>query len=176
MKWCPSALAGWLVAVCAAFFVAYLGPDLEAVRDGFAARTVSPVQETLLDDIAELTAASPGVVLLGAWNELSPALVEWHFEQQHPDLMPHRRLRMARFIGQERTAEAVAAELRALPAGYRVLVIDGLKNRPASQRFRAATGWLDPVRRGLGQSGDFEREKKRRYADGDFVLIPYRRR
>ncbi len=176
LEWRLPVLGAWTLAVVLCLFTAGLGPDLPALESGFARRTVTQNQVVLMDRLADVVAEAPlETVLLGAWNGLSPSLLEWHLRQRHPEISPRHRPRMARFLASDRDPPAIGEVLEGLPVGARVLVLDALEDSAVREPFQAGTGWLDPVRSKLAGSTAFTLEYESEYAEAGYRLRVYRR-
>jgi hypothetical protein len=121
-----------------------------SLRDSFASHTVPASTVPLVERVLELTEERPTIVL-GTWNQLSPALIEWRFLQRaasgrpgvEPELVtPSRRGNAA--------AGQIARRLRDDTAPVQVILFDAdPANAPSPEwaaAFRSENAWLEPVR------------------------------
>jgi len=165
----PLALAG--LALLAA---ALAGVDTGRLEEDFAARTVPPAVEEVLDGMAGICREGEPSILLGAWNELSPSLIEWHLRQSAPG--SSECLVAARDWVGEGSAAELQRRLETSGGETRVLVLErlpGIDPREEAE-FRESTAWLAPVRGRLARDPSFEEAETREYPAAGYRLSIYR--
>jgi hypothetical protein len=159
-------LAGLVLAILLAGGMSLLPPpvDVRRLRNGLTEHGVPRSVRPVLDAVDTSLAAASGAVLVGAWNCLSPALIEWHARlrsvgPENP-AVPRQPRKLVR------PAEAAHLAKRARESGVRrVLVLDlaasGNAWRPG---WETETSWLDPARAAL--------ERDPRWSELSFLAFP----
>lgn len=162
-------------ALAALGAVAVLTLEVDAARLALAreARTVPSTALPLLDALA--AEADEPVVLLGTWNGLSPALVEWSLRQRRPrpSHLPADRRALGRRKG-------LMESLAAAPPGRRVAVLEATAEPAAwtvdwRAAYAAETAWLDPLRDGFASLPGWVLERDLAPAGSGYRLRVFRR-
>lgn len=123
--------------------------DVPRLRAALAEHGVHRSVRSLLDAVVGCTATAGRTVLLGYWNGLSPALVEWHARwRSEGPTDPSVPIRPRRLV---RPGEAAQLAERALGSGVRrILVVELAAGGYAwGPGWEAEIGWLDPARAAL---------------------------
>ena len=81
-----SRLVALLLAGLVAILLAAEPVDPERLRQNRMLHTVPRGAVTILEHLADAVREEPQSAVLGTWNLLSPALLEWHFHLHHPEL------------------------------------------------------------------------------------------
>ena len=152
------------------------GVDRERLAARHADQTVPAVVAPLLDALADTAAASAGNVFVGAWNDLSPALVEWHCRLRHPGIpaarIPREADRLVPTASPHHLLDRAASPGNGIE---RLLVVGALGDGPrGAATFRTETAWLDPVREALTTDRRFTLEANRPFPAASYRLRVYR--
>lgn len=162
------------VVVCAALVATAVGSNFhrETVEEQWHTRTVPAAVGPTLDRVVELAAEEEGTLVLGTWNLLSPALVEWHFRRLHPN--------SAAFL--PRTVHASSkARRRAtadLPHIGQVLLLEPTVHMPSDLAAvaREENAWLAEIRGSLETAGSHQLVGEEEMGVSGYRLRIYRRR
>ncbi|HVR30464.1 MAG TPA: hypothetical protein VMS86_13135, partial [Thermoanaerobaculia bacterium] len=136
-----------LAAVVAIARVPALAPGMdEAIRLHTVPASAAPV----IDRVVKLAAERPTLVL-GTWNQASPALIEWRSRQLHPAAHALPELVVSSRRGG--SAETVLRRLRTAQAPAQLVLVELASGDGRSLEWETAfateTAWLEPVRRDL---------------------------
>ncbi len=181
--WCerrrpPAAAAAGVSAVVLALALALLAPgvDRRRLEAQLAVRTVPATVRPVVDRLVEHSVEEEGSVLLGSWNLLSPALVEWHLRQRYPSLAETRTPGTWRRIARSRAAEPMRRGL-ATRRRIRRLLLAAAPGPPtaATVGFREATAWLVPVRGALASGAGWQLHGTEDFPASGYRLEDYRR-
>jgi hypothetical protein len=163
--------AGALALVAAATL-----PAGDRLATDFRRHSVDGSVLPMLDALADGCAEAPACAVAGVWNDLSPALLEWHLRLRHGRPEGDRRPRdVRRLAGGPRPAVALE-RAAALPPGARVQVVDlEPGGRAWSHAFRRETDWLAPLRAAIADHPAFELEAEATFPESGYRLWTYRR-
>jgi len=176
-RWRPWPRAA--VALAALALVVAAGVDGDGLRRERALRSVEPSARPLLDAVAAeaeaAAAAGAAPVLVGYWNDLSPALAEWRLRQRAPSATagaPAVPLAPGD-LAAGGDPEAVLA--RAAAEGRRILVVEALGRRAEDYRiFVAETAALAPLRAAAAADDRFTGRGHHRFGAAGWRLRVYR--
>jgi hypothetical protein len=164
----PARAAAAAVAVA---LVAAGGVDAGRLGEVRALYAVDAAARPLLDAVAaEAVRAAAAPVLVGSWNELSPALVEWRLRQagRRPPPVP---------LAPEEVAgggDPAAVLQGSLDEGRPLLVLEVLGRRAAGRdAFRAETAALAPLRDAVAADPRFRRRRTHRFGAAGWRLRVY---
>ncbi len=148
--------------------------DTRAVETRRARLSVAPEVHAVLDDIARTALDARGSVFMGAWNELSPALVEWHCRIIRPGLrgeaLPRSPRKILRSLEPRGLLDRIAADSR-LDC---VILLQLEPGAPAwSRAFVSETDWLVPVANAISRDGRFTLSVSRDYPQTGYRLLVY---
>jgi hypothetical protein len=167
---------GWPLprAAVAAFAVALVaagGLDAGRLGEARALYAVDAAARPLLEAVAqEARRAAAAPVLVGYWNELSPALVEWRLRQagERPPPVPLAPQEMPGW------SDPAAVLQGTLEEGRPLLVLEVLGRRAACRdAFRAETARLDPLRDAVAADPRFRRRRTHRFGAAGWRLRVY---
>jgi hypothetical protein len=163
----------WGVLACAALLAVGVGSEFhrEKVEVEWRVRTVPATVAPTLDRIAELAVEEQGTLVLGTWNLLSPALVQWHFRRLHPEAVDH----LPRTVFPSSKARRRVA--RDLPEIEQVLLVEPLASMPPDLAAVAwqENAWLEPLRTALEQGGSHPLTAEETWEDGGYRLRIFRK-
>jgi hypothetical protein len=159
------------VAAVAVALVAAGGVDAGRLGGVRALYAVDSAARPLLDAVAaEAARAAAAPVLVGSWNELSPALVEWRLRQAGRRSPPLP-------LAPEEVAgggDPAAVLQGSWEQGRPLLVLEVLGRRAAGRdAFRAETAALDPLRDAVAADPRFRRRRTHRFGAAGWRLRVY---
>jgi hypothetical protein len=182
LKWRGAGASALVLNVVLLGLAAGFGFDVAATHRRFEAASAPASGREVLDAIAgEVAGSAGGSVLLGTWNGLSPALVEWHLRLCVPGIepaaLPRGQRQFVRDLGPgSAAAETVIDRIAADPAVERILLLDLPAGAPAwKAEFALENPWLGDTARALEMDERFEMMCDRGWADCGYVLRVYRR-
>ncbi|MBI4915622.1 MAG: hypothetical protein HY825_07220 [Acidobacteria bacterium] len=168
--------AGVILAVLLAGGMSLLTPpvDVPRLRNGLAEHGVPRSVRPVLDAVDAGTATPGGTVVIGAWNGLSPALLEWHGRLRSAGPGDPAVARQPRRL--VRPAEASRLAERAQESGvHRILVLDlvagGDAWRPA---WETETSWLGSARTALAHHPRWSEVSSIAFPESGYSLRVYR--
>lgn len=165
------------LAVGAAAAVAAIPPTVDAprLRRGLEEHSVPGAVREALDGVVQSMVAARGAVLIGYWNNLSPALVEWHARVRSAGPERATAPLQARRLVRPEDAETLPARAWERGAGC-ILVLDLARGGQAwGQGWIDETAWLDPARAALASDPRWTAEPARAFLDSGYSLRVYHR-
>jgi hypothetical protein len=126
-----------------------------SLRASFSRYTVGADARPMLDHVVDVAARRPTLVL-GTWNQASPALIEWRFLQLRAAQGDHVAAAIPEWVVPSRrggSAERILSRLDQAHAPERIVMLEvDPPTAPSPEwaaAFAAETAWLEPVRRAL---------------------------
>jgi hypothetical protein len=168
--------AGVILAVLLAGGMSLLAPlvDVPRLRDGLTEHGVPRSVRPILDAVDSGTATPVGTVVIGTWNGLSPALLEWHgrLRSAGPEdpAVPRQPRRLVR------PAEAAHLAERARESGVRRILVLDLAAGSAAWRpaWETETSWLGPARTALARDPRWSAVSSVTFPGSGYSLQVYR--
>jgi hypothetical protein len=148
--------------------------DTRAVETRRARLSVAPEVHAVLDDVARTALDARGSVFMGAWNQFSPALVEWQCRIVRPGLrgeaLPRSPQKVLRSLEPRGLLDRIAAD----PRLDRVILLQLEPGAPAwSREFASETNWLPPVADAISRDGRFTLSVSHDYPQTGYRLLVY---
>jgi hypothetical protein len=152
------------------------GFDRAAAQADFDYCTLPGGTRRVLDAISDENAGSRGTVLLGTWNLLSTALVEWNQHLRRPQAQSVARPKNPLWYGVGLDAEPLVQAIASDPAISSALVVTLRPGDPAYREgYAEEMAWLPAVRESLQRDSSFARESDRHFDDSGYELEVFRR-
>ena len=148
--------------------------DTRAVEARRARLSVAPEIHAVLDDVARTALDAGGSVFMGAWNQFSPALVEWQCRLVRPGLRGEALPRSPRKILRSLEPRGLLDRIAADPRLNRVILLQLEPGAPAWRReFVSETSWLPPVADAISRDGRFTLSVSHDYPQAGYRLLVY---
>jgi hypothetical protein len=145
-----------------------------AVETRRARLSVAPEVHAVLDDVARAALDARGSVFMGAWNQFSPALVEWQCRIVRPGLRGEALPRSPRTILHSLEARGLLDRIAADPRLDRVILLQLEPGAPAwSREFVSDTSWLPPVADAISRDRRFTLSVSHDYPQTGYRLLVY---
>lgn len=162
------------VAVAALALSVRAGVDLPRLEGDLALHGAPPAVAPVVDAVASAAAEAPdGALLVGAWNMLSPGLVEWEMRRRSPGPAEPPALELPERIAGGRSEPARILDRAAAGVG-RVIVLDLAEGAPAwNPAWPPEGGRWEALRRALAADSRFAPLVERTFAGSGYRLTVY---